>query len=156
MPYLLDGLNVIHKIEKLYDELEAKGPEAAVRLLVNELLRLWPDVKGRVEIVVDKGGGQYGRRLPVRGILVRYSANDESADELITRLVDKSTAYYVLVSDDKGLAASLGRKLTGVISVKDFFRCVVEKGKFEEKFDEKPSSERENDTEFWMKIFGAQ
>ena len=156
MPYLLDGLNVIHKVERLYDKLDAEGPEAAVRLLVDELLRLWPDAKGRVEIVVDKGGGRYGRSVPVRGILVRYSPQDESADDIIERLVKKSPAYYVLISDDKGLVASLGRGLTGVMSVKDFFKRIVEKGRIGKEIDEKSSSQRENDTEFWMKIFGAK
>jgi hypothetical protein len=119
-------------------------------------LRLWPEAKGRVEIAVDKGGGKYGRSLPMGGILVRYSAQDESADDIIARLVKKSPAYYVLVSDDKGLAASLGRNLTGVMSVKDFFRCIAEKRKFEEKIDEKAFFQRENDTEFWLKIFGGK
>ena len=156
MPYLLDGMNVIHKVGKLYEKLDAEGPEAAVRLLVSELLRLWPNAKGRVEIVVDKGGGRYGRSQPVGGILVRYSAQDESADDLIVRLVKKSPAYYVLVSDDKRLNASLRRDLTGVMSAKDFFKRIAEKGKNEGENGEKPFSPRGNDVEFWGKIFGVK
>lgn len=156
MPYLLDGMNVIHSIDELFELLEAGGPEAALNRLAAELARIWPAASDRMLIVMDGGGGSFGSRRTVSGISVRYPPAGETGDDLIRTLVENAPAYYVLVTDDKRMAAALSENLTGVMSTEEFMRKLYfEYGRHA---GNGRGNEEINDDElgFWMRVFGAR
>ena len=154
MPYLLDGMNVLHRVERLAEKLDADGPDAAIEALAGEIVRAWPEAAEKVTIVVDGGGGKFGRRKRASGIEVRMTAEGESGDEVMRSMVEGRPGYYVIVTDDRRLAASVGKKAVKAMSVKGFFEGVAGKRKKPSGEGGKNSVPDADDVEFWMKIFG--
>jgi predicted RNA-binding protein with PIN domain len=106
--YLIDGYNLLHRVEGLAGLL-AEDPAAARTLLYKELLRLPRVSAPQLRVVID------GARLPDEivppELAVHWTRAPESADQRILKLLlrevrrQKVPRPWIVVSDDRDLIA---------------------------------------------------
>jgi len=106
--YLIDGYNLLHRIEDL-SGLLSRDPAAARTLLYRELVALPRLPAARLRVVID------GARLPAEEVpaelAVHWTRAPETADERILKLLlrearrQRAPRAWIVVSDDRELAA---------------------------------------------------
>lgn len=106
--YLIDGYNLLHRIDDLSSWL-SRDPAAARTLLYRELGQLRKLPLDRMRVVID------GARLPDEdvpaGLTVHWAVNPDTADDRILKLLlrearrQSTSRDWFVVSDDRDLAA---------------------------------------------------
>ena len=104
MLYLVDGYNVTHSdpaTRGLALEEQREALVSRLRVRGSGLLG-----KGRIVVVFDGQGGEgLSSAGGTAGVEVRYSRDDESADDVIVHLASAATGGVCVVSSDGGLIA---------------------------------------------------
>jgi predicted RNA-binding protein with PIN domain len=113
--YLVDGYNVVKQAPALADRSLEQGRDGLLRWI--DAQRPQGSVNNRVTVVFDGSSEHFGGSWA--GTANVIFSRDESADECIKTMVEKSAARsnVVVVSDDKGITLyvrSLGARIMGV------------------------------------------
>jgi len=154
--YIIDGYNVIYRVEKFRSALSS-GLEQARSDLVSLIRSYRSGKKVKVTVVFD--GDEIGyvetSPHPVQWLQVIYSKFPEKADPVIKRLIQKAQnkRTIVLVSADNDLV-QFGRQLNAqVLSPDEFYQRATKhpnQDQVEQKFDSGISEEEANE---WLKLF---
>ncbi len=113
--YLVDGYNIVKQAPVLADQPLREGRDKLLRWI--DAQRPQGSVNNRVTVVFDGNSEHFGGSWA--GTAKVIFTKNESADERIKTMVEKSTARsnVVVVSDDKGITLyvrSLGARIMGV------------------------------------------
>ncbi len=113
--YLVDGYNIVKQAPALADQPLEQGRDGLLRWI--DAQRPQGSVNNRVTVVFDGSSEHFGGSWA--GTAEVIFTKNESADERIKAMVEKSTARsnVVVVSDDKGITLyvrSLGARIMGV------------------------------------------
>lgn len=110
--YIVDGYNVLHKNSVLADQTKEDGRTVLVRLIESEQPQ--GSLNNQVTVVFDGYRGQWAapESSPVRVLF----SDEESADDKIKKLVDKSSSprSLIVVTDDREIryfVKGLGAKI---------------------------------------------
>lgn len=124
---MVDGYNVIHARDDLYDILESKGLEAARNALCGRIARM-SGISGSVTVVFD---GDSGTNMPHRtmigSIKAVFSTSDSSADDEMVRLLEKHPhpdAVTVITADNDVATRAAALRATAV-APEDFFKAMA-------------------------------
>lgn len=156
MKYIIDGYNMIRKIDALRAH-DAMSLEKGRQALIVKLSRFRIESKADITVVFD---GQRSSLSSQSGITVRFSSLPNKADEMIKNLVDqKKTQETTVVSSDNEImwyAKGCGCKTE---RSEDFYEKISRSKTagtvkdLEEKNDPQLSSK---DVGEWMKIFNSK
>ncbi|MDP8217080.1 MAG: NYN domain-containing protein [Candidatus Kaelpia imicola] len=127
MLYLLDGYNVLRRMQDLYPGIAGENKES----LISFLSHYKP--QGRNNAIVFFDG--YGDMSNSYGKIKVLFSRDISADEHILEFLKKSQKQkcYYLVTDDRELGFKAGNFDARVIAVTDFVGAVFKRKRREEK-----------------------
>lgn len=154
--YIIDGYNVIYRVEKFRSALGA-GLEQARNDLVSLIRSYHSGKKVKVTVVFD--GDEIGyietSPHPVRWLQVVYSKFPEKADPVIKRLIQKAQnkRAMVLVSADNALVQVARQLKAQVLSPDEFYQRATKhpnQDQVEQKFESGISEEEVNE---WLKLF---
>jgi predicted RNA-binding protein with PIN domain len=157
MKYIIDGYNMIRKIDALRAH-DAKSLEKGRQALIQKLSRFRIGSKAEITVVFD---GQKSSLTSQSGITIRFSNLPNKADEMIKKLVDqnKKAQETTVVSSDREVmvyAKGCGCKTQ---RSEDFYKKIDQTKTagiikdLEEKHDPQLSSK---DIGEWMKIFNSK
>lgn len=154
--YIIDGYNVIYRVEKFRSALSS-GLEQARNDLVSLIRNYRSGKKVKVTVVFDGDEIGYVERSPqpARWLQVIYSKFPEKADPVIKRLIQKSQnkRAVVLVSADNALV-QFARQLKAQVLSPDEFCQRATKHPNQDQVEQKFNSEvTEEDVSEWLKLF---
>ena len=122
MSLLVDGYNLIYAANIVGPGIGPRGLERARQALLDTLAAALPDAeRTRTVIVFDAASAPPGlpRQLTHQGMLVRFAAGYESADELLEELIVADSApkrLTVVSSDHRGQRAARKRRAKAIDS----------------------------------------
>lgn len=122
MSLLVDGYNLIYAANIVGRGIGPRGLERARQALLDTLAAALPDAeRSRTVIVFDAAAAPPGlpRQLTYQGMLVRFAAGYESADELLEELIVADTApkrLTVVSSDHRVQRAARKRRAKAIDS----------------------------------------
>lgn len=152
----MDGYNLLHTDQKLAALAETKLEEARNKLL--RQVALYASKKAvRITMVFDgRAGMGPDTRTGSTAVKVLYSASPESADDLISRIVEKDTKVWqmTVVSSDNRVANRA--RLAGARALlSSEFMARIKKVKGRKNTEqEKPEGLSEEELKDWLKTFG--
>ena len=156
MPLLIDVNNVLHVVGVLPPELAGIDLE--------ELGELVADSRYRREDVVFVCDGKPRRHRTTTDVKVLFSGAGVSADDVIIRLVGRSTAprRLTVVSSDREIATNVRRRRAKTISAESFLATLAEDARAAARparsrshsTDRHPADHRQ--VEHWMRLFGVE
>jgi predicted RNA-binding protein with PIN domain len=120
MRYLIDGYNLLYAMGALKGPVGPQGLERARQRLLGWIEGVFQDRTSSVTVVFD---GTHGEAvLTAGGIEVIFAAGNEEADDLIERLIKKSTApgQLTVVSSDRRLRQAADRRNARSVTSEDF------------------------------------
>lgn len=154
--YIIDGYNVIYRLEKFRHALSA-GLEPARNELISLVRSYHAGKKINATIVFD--GDEVGfidqSTQPLHWLRVIYSKYPAKADPIIKQLIQKSSNKkdVVLVSADNDLAQCARQEHAQVLSPDEFYQRAskhASQDQVEQKFDSDVSEEEARE---WLKLF---
>jgi len=159
MPFLIDGYNLLHAIDKTGQDWDAVGDIRLCHILSRYLQRI--DEKG--EVIFDgKGPPEKSRFENIERLEVVFTGLRTDADTVIENKIQSNTAPKALtvVSSDRRLRrAAAVRKATAVKS-DEFWKTVIREVKKKRKRSVEPAAKRkglnQSETKQWMKYFGLE
>jgi hypothetical protein len=157
MKYIIDGYNMIRKIDALRAQ-DAKSLEKGRQALIHLLSRFRMNTKAEITVVFD---GQKTSLSSQSGIHIRFSSLPGKADEMIKKLVDqndKAREITVVSSDQeimryaKGCGCKVERSEKFYAAIGRTANTTTVKD-LEEKNDPQLSSKEIDE---WKKLFDSQ
>jgi len=156
MKYLIDGYNLLHAMGALKEgSVGPQGLERARQRLLGWILGVFQDLASSVTVIFD---GTHGEAvLTDHGIEVIFAGGNEEADDLIERLIKKSSApgQLSVVSSDRRLRQAAERRQARAISSEDFIDELEKLRK--ERLKSAPGPKTEGPVgspEEWLREFG--
>jgi predicted RNA-binding protein with PIN domain len=154
MRYLIDGYNLLHAMGVLKGTVGPQGLERARQRLLGWIEGVFKDRVSSVTVVFDGTDG--GTVLTAHGIEVIFAAGSEEADDLIERLIRKSSAPAQLsvVSSDRRLQQAAERRKARAISSEEFIDELEKLRKARMRSVSSPKLEEPGSPEEWLRAFG--
>jgi len=158
MPFIIDGYNLLHEIDKTNREDEPIS-DIALCLLVNRYLRAAGE-KG--QIIFDGTGPPQKTAFDyITNLEVVFAGSGSDADTVIEDKITASTApkRLTVVSSDRRLIRAARLRKAGTIKSDTFWDDVQKQMRRKKKFKE-PQQKRdgltESETRQWLEFFGLE
>lgn len=137
MHYIIDGYNLLFRIQGKYASFEEKRT-SILNLLDKELSHLHLNTS----IVFDssKQARDYAQKSHLEHLEIIFSPQSRTADDYIIEILEhtKSPKTKIIVTSDQGLARQCQHLGAQVLSIEEFIALIAEKRKKKKKLPSKP------------------
>lgn len=123
--YIVDGYNLIHRIDALRSQM-GKSLEAAREMLIRKLLQFQLQHRSVVTVVFDSSEGGALPGVHRSGINIIYTKPPQNADQTIKSIVDKNKNRHelVVVSSDQEVMYYAKASGCRFLSVESFYQSL--------------------------------
>lgn len=162
MIYLIDGHNLLHKFKNLKDRIYSDHLYVRDYLITTINQYFKTRVNSQVYLYFDNKKQTMNLRQKIRGVHIRYSRPDETADDLIKSEIQKFKHLndrIIVVSDDRSIINYVQGGNIYTKSSTEFHKSIINKdinNKYPKVGSTKAESTELSDSEVdkWMEFFG--